>query len=189
MAIVVTNNFLDAGCATASIDKKLLRTWCAVYVHSRSEYAVERYMASRGIKIFVPTIVTTHVWASGERKNIRTPLFSMYVFAFANYDERLTVLQNSRVLHVVGGRRDPVQVTDSEIRFLRSDLCMREIHKYVERPSGEQAKLLYMTATDVEGVLIRNSNTLQFAVNIPSVGEYVAVQVSEQEVSCAGAMV
>src|SRR6185369_14563329 len=93
--------------------------WYALHVRSQHEKIVASTLRGKGYEQFLPLYRTKHRW-SDRMKVIERPLFPGYVFCRFDLQKRLPILVTPGVLLIVGVRKTPLPVVESEISALQS---------------------------------------------------------------------
>ena len=76
------------------------RAWRVFYTKSRQEKALAQYLSCRRVPHFLP-LHQKHSLTRGRRFSSVVPLFSGYLFLFADRDERVTALESNRVARTI----------------------------------------------------------------------------------------
>jgi transcription antitermination factor NusG len=112
---------------------------------------------------------------------IVSPLFPTYVFARFNSKERSSILYSPGVLRIVGNGQGPVPIPDSEVEFLRSDFCGRELEPYRDFVLGERVRIKSGPMQGIEGALVRKKSSLRFVLTLELINQHVALEVDADE--------
>lgn len=155
--------------------------WYAVYTLPQNERAVARQLDLRSIESFLPTYETMRVWKNRQRVRIERALFPTYVFVRIRPADRLSVLQSTGVLRIVGNRQGPVPLPNHEIEFLRSEFCRQRLEPYPELVVGRRVRIRYGALRGVEGVLIQKKESLRFVLTLQLINQHAAVDVAADE--------
>jgi len=105
--------------APSPIDSDGNLSWFALQVRSRHETGVAEHLLSLGYEGFLPTYSHRKRW-SDRVKEIRSPLFPGYMFCRFDPQFRLPILQTPGVIQVVGCKRQPVRIEESEIKSIQT---------------------------------------------------------------------
>jgi transcription antitermination factor NusG len=93
-------------------------SWYAVQTRSRQEKVASKFMAARGLEVYLPVYRVRHRW-SDRVKVVELPLFRGYLFCRFDPQEMVPVLSAPGVVKVVGFGREPAPVPEEEIRAVR----------------------------------------------------------------------
>jgi transcription antitermination factor NusG len=73
-------------------------------------------------------------------------------------------------------------ISDSEIEFLRSDLCRKKVQPFREIAIGKKVQIRSGPMQGVQGVLVEIRNRLRFILNVSLINQNAAVEVGADEV-------
>lgn len=93
-------------------------SWFVVHGKINRERSIGNNLATSGFEVFLPVCRVRRQW-SDRIKESTTPLFPSYIFCRFDIHERLTVLKVPGVVSIVGMGKDPVPLTDDEVRNIR----------------------------------------------------------------------
>jgi transcription antitermination factor NusG len=158
------------------------RKWFAVYTMPKSEHSVLRSLDYHQIESFLPTCEGTRLWKNRQRVTVVEPLFPSYVFARIRPAERSTVLQSRGALKIIGNQQLPSTISDSEIEFLRSDLCRKKVQPFREIAIGKKVQIRSGPMQGVQGILVEIRNRFRFILNVSLINQNAAVEVGADEV-------
>lgn len=94
------------------------RKWYVAYTKPRNEKKVAERLTSYGYEVYCPIVKTLKQW-SDRKKTVRLPMFTSYIFALLNENERQEVIQDPGILNFVHWQGTPAIVRDSEIESIR----------------------------------------------------------------------
>ncbi len=96
-------------------------SWFAIQVKLRNELAAAEVLRHKGYEQLVPLYSQHKIW-SDRVKAIKTPLFPGYIFC--RFDATLAgpILTTPGVLRIVGSRKEPWPINESEILALQAVL-------------------------------------------------------------------
>jgi transcription antitermination factor NusG len=147
--------------------------WFALGVQPRQEEAVARSLRSRGLEEYVPI-------RSGRRR-----LFPGFVFCRFDYHRRLPVLITPGVTSIVGFGSDPVPVSESEIDDIKTILASGlPAQPWPFIRVGQPVRIERGSLAGLEGILLREKDTLRVVVSIELLRRSVAVEI-DRDVLCA----
>ena len=169
------------------MDAALDRAWYAVYTIPQHEKSALKQLDMRGVETFLPTYETVRVWKNRQRMKLILPLFPSYLFAYIHGQERAKVLQSPGVLHIVGNSTAGIPLSDSEIKFLRSDFCRQRIEQYRDLVIGERVRVKSGVMQGLEGTLVRTNNSLRFVLTLELINQHAAIQVNAEDLEMIAA--
>ena len=96
-----------------------MKIWMAVYTKPRHEKMANKYLCEKNIKTYLPLIKVKRKW-SDRYQWIEKPIFTSYIFVYAEKNEYHNVVQTYGVHHVIkiGGVILPIR--ESEIEGIRN---------------------------------------------------------------------
>ena len=92
--------------------------WFALQVRTRHEASVANFLEGSGYEFFLPLYTCRKRW-SDRIKTVETPLFPGYLFCRFDAQDRLPILKTPGVIQIVGYKRAPVPVEESEIQAIQ----------------------------------------------------------------------
>jgi len=171
--------------------------WFAVYTLPRHEKRVSEYMALRQIEHYLPLYHVRRKWHNGSTVVLDLPLFPGYLFVRIERRERVRVLEAPGVLSFVGGTGGkPSVLPDAEIDALRSGLPLRHAEPHALLTAGQRARIRSGPLAGMEGVVVRQKNSLRVVLTMDMILQSVSVEVDgseleslESEFTCPGCAV
>jgi transcription antitermination factor NusG len=171
--------------------RKIKQPWYALRVRSRLEYTIATHLQGRDYEWFLPVYSCRRRW-SDRIKEIELPLFPGYVFCRFDPLNRLPILSIPGVVNVVGVRRVPLPVDETEITALQSAAkwgLHRQPWPFLE--IGQKVRIEYGPLCGVEGILLSFRGRCRLVLSLTLLQRSVAVEVDESWVqplpSLAGA--
>jgi transcription antitermination factor NusG len=134
-------------------------------------------LRAKGLESFVPLYQARRQW-SDRVQSVDLPLFPGYVFCRFCYSSRLPVLNTPGVTSVVGFSDGPSPVADEEISHIRAIQASglpAQPWPYVR--VGQQARIERGSLAGLEGVLIREKDSLRVVVSVELLRRAVAVEI------------
>jgi transcription antitermination factor NusG len=119
------------------------------------------------------------------KKMIRVPLFSGYIFVKTSLDpyEHLEILKTTGTVRLIGNRNGPVPVPDETIESLKimvsTDAPLDTGNRF--KP-GSRIVVVSGPFAGVVGTFDRYGGKGRVIVNIEALGQYVSVEVKEDEI-------
>jgi transcription antitermination factor NusG len=108
----------------AEIDKY----WTAFYTKPRNEKKAAERLSSQGYEVYCPQRTTLKQW-SDRKKKVKEVLFTSYLFAFVNENDRQEMLKDHSIVSSVFWLKKPVRIPSTEIEAIKNLLS--------EHPSAE----------------------------------------------------
>jgi transcription termination/antitermination protein NusG len=151
--------------------------WYAIWTASRHEKVANLELSKKGLETFLPLMTVLSQWKD-RRKLIEKPLFPGYLFVHTSLLHRLTILQTTGVVQIVGINNVPEAIPDQQIEniqtILKSDL------KYNPHPFlkiGERVRVKTGALQGCEGILLRKKNLSTLVLSIELLQQAVAVEI------------
>jgi len=154
--------------------------WWAVYTMSRKEKEFMRQLAARDIPFYCPIYTKQYRSPQGRLRTSCLPLFSNYVFLFANEEQRAqTFLTNciSRFVEVNEPERLVKDLTNLD-RLLEAEKPVTPEKKLLQ---GDMVRVKSGTMAGVEGVVFRRQNQTRLLVYVDFMGAGTSLEVDEWE--------
>lgn len=104
----------------ASVKRK---NWYVVYTRSRWEKKTDLLLKEKSIQSFCPIVKTRRKWAD-RNKVVEFPLFSSYLFVYADPREQVQVRQTAGVVNFVYHEGKPAIISEQEIERIQ-DIVQR----------------------------------------------------------------
>ena len=95
-----------------------MKVWMAVYTKPRYEKKVYKYLCEKKIKTYLPLIKVKRKW-SDRYQWIEKPMFTSYIFVYADKNESLNIVQTYGVHHIIKIGGEIVPIHESEIEGIR----------------------------------------------------------------------
>ncbi|MGA2133248.1 MAG: UpxY family transcription antiterminator [Bryobacteraceae bacterium] len=151
--------------------------WFALTAKPRHEKAVAANLRNKGLESYVPLYRVRRQWTD-RLQPVDVPLFPGYVFCRFAYASRLPVLSTPGVRSVVGFSNGPTPVADDEISNIQaiqaSGLPMQP-WPYLQ--AGQKARIERGSLAGLEGVLLREKDSLRVVVSVELLHRAVAVEI------------
>jgi transcription antitermination factor NusG len=155
-------------------------SWFALQTRYRYEEKIATELEAKGIESYLPRLREVHQWKD-RKKAIAVPAFCGYVFVrfTPSTQNRVRVLETTGAVKLLGNHGRPEPVPEEEIESLRLALesgapCDR--HPLAE--PGMRVKVRQGMLAGLEGQVVRVANQLRILVNVASVHQAIAVEVS-----------
>ena len=173
------STFAEADSYEAAVDSldAEKRVWWCVYTRSRQEKSLARMLYACEIPFYLPLVAQQHIY---RRKKVKSyvPLFSGYMFMFANEDERVSALTSNCISRML-----PVENADQ----LVGDLL--NIHKLIESEApmtveqrlqpGRHVRVKSGSMEGVEGVVVERRGTTRLIVEVQMLNQGASVEIED----------
>jgi transcription antitermination factor NusG len=156
--------------------------WFALQVRTRWENSTATLLSGKGYQTFLPTYKAKRL-LRGKHTDVSAPLFPGYVFCNFDAQNRLPVLVTPGVVGVVGNRRVPLPVEDSEIEAIQSLISGGvpvEPWPYLE--VGQKVRLEDSAWGGLEGILINFKGSRRLVLSVSLLRRSVALEVDRSMV-------
>jgi transcription antitermination factor NusG len=168
--------------ADCSPEMLIALKWFAVYTLPRHEKRVGQYLSQREIEFYLPLYSVRRKWSDGSTVTLDLPLFPGYLFVHIDRKERVRVLEVPGVLTFVGGTgRKPASLPETEIDALRTGLSLRRAEPHPLMTVGQRARILSGALAGMEGIVVRQKNSLRVVLTMDLIQQSVAVEVNGTE--------
>jgi transcription antitermination factor NusG len=159
-------------------------TWYAVQTSYRCEQRVAQALTTKGLNTYLPLLREVHQWTD-RRKTIDMPAFSGYLFV--NYEptlrNRVTVLETSGVVRLVGGNHAPSPIPEEEIEVVRRTLNSGlPCDRFDALTPGAKVRVIRGPLAGVQGQLVRIKNSLRLVVAISVFSQAISAELGLNDV-------
>jgi transcription antitermination factor NusG len=121
-------------------------------------------------------------WNDGSLVTVDLPLFPGYLFVRIDRGERVRVLEVPGVLTFVGGTGGkPASLPEAEINALRAGLSLRHAEPHPLLTVGQRARIRSGALAGMEGVVVRQKNSLRVVLTMDLIMQSVSVEVDATE--------
>jgi transcription elongation factor/antiterminator RfaH len=162
----------------------LSRNWYAIHTRSRFENVVLDALTRKQVEAFLPKI-TVRSKRVDRKKMIQVPLFPGYLFVKTSLepDEHLEVVKTVGVVKLVGNIQGPVPISGESVESLKIMIQgSQEILTGSQFKQGDRVMVVSGPFTGVMGAFVRYRGKGRVVVNIEALGQYAAVEVSEEDI-------
>lgn len=150
--------------------------WFALTVRPNHERTTERALSRQGLEAYLPLYRARRQW-SDRMKDAEAVLFPGYVFCRFAYGDRLSVLNSPGVRSIVGPKKDPTPVDESEISSVRALVSSgRPIVPWPYLRTGQRVVIREGPLASLSGVIVRAKNSWCVVVSVQALGCSVAVE-------------
>jgi len=162
----------------------LTSAWYALHTKSRFENVVNEGLEKKSLEVFLPKIKIKS--KRRDRKlMIQVPLFPGYIFVKTdlNPNEHIQILKTIGAVRLVGNKDGPVSIADNTIDSLRIMVATEHPITTGSRfKKGDRVMVVEGPFAGVVGTFVRYRGRERVIVNIEALGQYAAVNVSEDDV-------
>ena len=162
----------------------LLPAWYVLHTKSRFESVVHDGLIKKSVEVFLPKVLIQSK-RKDRKKMIRVPLFPGYVFVKTDLNpyHHLEILKTAGAVKLIGNKTEPVPVNNQTIDSLRimvqGDFPVMTGARF---QAGDRVVVLNGPFTGVVGEFIRYKGEGRVVVTVEALGQYAAVEVSEEDV-------
>lgn len=167
---------------TGTLEK--VRAWYVLHTRSRFEQVVFDGLEGKSLETFLPKI-TVMSKRRDRRKKIRVPLFPGYVFVKSdlNVYERLEIVKTVGVVRLVGNKDGPIPVPNESVESLKIMVAGdNEVVTGTRFRKGDRVMVVEGPFAGVTGTFVRYKGGGRVVVSIEALGQYAAVDVSQEHV-------
>ena len=157
------------------------QNWHAIYVRPSHVAQVAKRFSVREIEYYLPQYRVEHRWKNRCTRKLDLPLFPGYIFCHITPRERVRVLEVPSVLFVVGTAGRPTPLAESEIEAMRSGLEARNAMPHPFLKVGERARIRRGALAGMDGVILRNKNSVRVVLSLDAIMQSVSVEVDWDE--------
>jgi transcriptional antiterminator NusG len=158
-------------------------SWVALVVRPRAERNVQAGLTNAGLETFVPWHGVRRRW-SDRIKVLQQNLFPGYIFCRSTFAERLLVMTQPGVEHVVTFDRSPALIPEEEIASLRRVIASGlPLGPWPFLKAGDRVRIERGVLAGMEGTLARDSDAWRIVVSVNALQRAVAVEVDRDTIS------
>jgi transcription elongation factor/antiterminator RfaH len=163
---------------------ELSRAWYALHTKSRFENVVNDGLSKKSMEVFLPKIKVKSK-RRDRRLMIHVPLFPGYIFVKTdlNPTEHIEILKTTGAVRLVGNNNGPLSITDQTIDSLKIMVSTDQLIETGSRfKKGDRVMVVEGPFSGVVGTFVSYKGRGRVLVNIEALGQYAAVDVSEDDV-------
>ena len=163
---------------------KLMPEWYVVHTKNRFENVVFESLQKKSLQTFLPKILVRSK-RKDRRKMIRVPLFPGYLFVKTdlNPSEHLEIVKTTGAVKLIGNKTGPISVPDEIVDSLK--IIVAAENKVITGSrfqKGDRVMVVAGPFTGVTGIFSRYKGQGRVIVHIDALGQFAAVDVSEDDV-------
>jgi transcription antitermination factor NusG len=151
--------------------------WFALQVQSRREAVVATHLEGQGFECFLPLYKSIRRW-SDRQKELEQPLFPGYLFCQFDFEKRRPVVVTPGVQQIVGSRRAPLPVEESELEGIRQAISsglFSQPWPYLQ--VGERVRVNHGSLNDLEGILVNFKGSHRVVLSVTLLQRSVALEI------------
>lgn len=162
--------------------------WFAVRTRAKSEKAVQRLLAKKGIHAYVPL---QEFMRRYERKTrtVALPLIPGYVFVFLVKDQYVSVLETEHVAGFVKTGADLLAIPEAEIELLRRVTLEKDLEITAVQgalSAGDRVEIAAGSLVGLQGRLVKSAGKRQVQVELERLGYSLLITVEAAFLRKAG---
>ncbi len=170
---------------------RLVQAWYVVHTKNRFENVVYEGLHKKSLETFLPKI-TVRSKRKDRRKMIRIPLFPGYLFVKTDLSpvEHLEIVKTAGAVRLIGNKDGPISVPDEIVDSLKIIVSTENKVTTGSRfQKGDRVMVVSGPLTGVTGIFSRYKGQGRVVVHIDALGQFAAVDVSEEDVEKIPAIV
>jgi transcriptional antiterminator RfaH len=153
------------------------RRWWVVYTKTRQEKALARQLHALGVPFYLPLVPKVSM-IGGRRVKSLLPLFSSYVFVFADDSERIQTSATQRVAHLFAAPN--MQFMTRDLRYVRSLIDSgAPLTVEARLQPGQRVRVKHGALLDVEGVIVSRRGGDRLVVAVDFLQQGVSILISD----------
>jgi transcription elongation factor/antiterminator RfaH len=163
---------------------KLVRSWYVLHTKSRFENVVNEGLLKKSMEVFLPKVKVLS--RRRDRKMmISVPLFPGYLFVKTDLhpNEHVEIVKTAGAVRLVGNKDGPISVPLETIDSLKIMVSGNNPVATGNRfKKGDRVIVVDGPFAGVNGIFVRYRGKGRVVVNIDALGQFAAVDVSEEDV-------
>ncbi|MDH7515725.1 MAG: UpxY family transcription antiterminator [Bacteroidota bacterium] len=154
------------------------KRWLVLYTRPRYEKKIHRRLQDLSVTSFLPLREELRQW-SDRRKRVLVPLFSGYLFVFANERERIAALEVEGAMRYVSFGGKLAEVSEETIESLKiaatrpADIRVEE----TDLRLGQKVTVRHGPLAGMRGYLVEFRGSTRVAIRIEAIEKTVSVEV------------
>ena len=150
----------------------------------RNEMKVVGQVEKKGVEVYFPRVPEIRIW-SDRKKKVLVPLFSSYVFVYADAEERGRAIRETiGAVNYIMYKKRPAIVKEQEIENIKISLIVPERVKIEKTKIGEGDFVQIKSGPfkGLTGNIVQVRGNYKILVNIEEIGYSLSVEVLPSEV-------
>lgn len=158
------------------------KNWYIVYTRPKFEKKVACLLAKKKITSFCP-IICKQIEQFKRIKSLYEPLFSSYVFVYAQESDINLLKQIDNVLGLVHWKGEPAIIQNEEIEIIKDFVSDHQNIRLERAPvnTNSTAKIVDGPSYSIDGKVLTIKNK-SIKVNLPSLGFTMVAEIKEESV-------
>ena len=166
------------------VHPKLERLWYVLHTKSRHENVVNDVLLRKSVEVYLPQI-TVPSKRRDRKKTIRVALFPGYVFVKTDLHPHthLEIVKVAGAVRFIGNSQGPLPIADETVESLK--IMVGSDHTLTtgnNLKKGDKVMVVHGPLEGVIGTFARYGGKGRIVVNIEALGQYAAVEVSEDDI-------
>lgn len=153
------------------------RTWWAMHTKPRQEKSLARDLLARKIPYYLPTVRQTRV-VRGRNQTSFVPLFTSYLFLFANDLERYKTMTTNRIAHFLPVT-DPRLLTRQLLDLSRLIATGAPLTVESRLKAGDRVRVKSGALAGVEGTVVARRRRCRLIVAVSLIQQGVSVEIDD----------
>jgi transcription elongation factor/antiterminator RfaH len=163
----------------------LKQDWYVVYTKSKFENVVFDGFSKKNLEAFLPKMSVLSK-RRDRRKMLNSPIFPGYVFVKSNMNanEHIEILKTVGVVNLIKNHKGPVCVDEESINSLKIMVSEKSENLLTGSSfsKGAKVRVIYGPFKGVTGTFINMKGRERVIVNFETLGQFVSVDVSQDDV-------
>lgn len=159
------------------------RRWWAAYTRPRQEKSLARQLHAKGVPFYLPLVARRRLIA-GRLHTSFLPVFSSYVFLFAEDEERIAALDTHRITELFAAKDAPGLTRD--LRHVRTLIASGEPLTVEDRlHRGQHVRVKNGSLMGIEGTILERRGEHRLLVAVEFLQQGVSVLINDYQVEPA----
>ena len=166
------------------VHPKLERMWYVLHTKSRHENVVNDGLLRKSVEVYLP-LITVPSKRRDRKKTIRVALFPGYLFVKTDLHPHthLEIVKVAGAVRFIGNSQGPLPIADETVESLK--IMVGSDHTLTtgnNLKKGDKVMVVHGPLEGVIGAFARYGGKGRIVVNIEALGQYAAVEVSEDDI-------
>lgn len=173
---IFPHGLLDGEVTSADSDRR----WWAVYSKSRQEKAIARHLVGMEVPFYLPLVQKTSM-IRGRRVKSLLPLFTSYLFIYADEAERVKTLSTNRVVQMFAAT-DVVEMT-RDLKNIQTLIdCGAPLTVESNLQPGQRVRVKTGSLRGIEGVITARRGEDRLLVSVKFLQQGVSILIQDFQV-------